>query len=375
MKKSVIFVGLLAIGYANAQYEGTVGINTDKPQATLDIIPEATNLNGTTNEGIIAPRLSKTRIANIEASKLTEGTLVYATDDAASPIASYTGSDVKVAKITEKGYYYYDGTEWVKAGVGTTGTDIRNIYTHDGTLSGDRIMDMDGKNLMFRNQQNSGELTFSLAARTPIINLQAVGGGWEDDVHVNSYGDTGDAFSLFINKFRGVPGAPKIVQVGDRPGSFWFNTYNGAGDNAIAKIYTVVSEVDATKNLVKGDLVFEATKNVGIDTNTPTNKLHVKANENPLRLEGLTEGTGTTLVVDVNGVVKKGTGDSSKIASTTGMECNADNRGKMNFVQGADGKSDIFGICMKNGNGSYYWGYMVGGNNPTNGTGAFGSGL
>ncbi|EKB54270.1 hypothetical protein HMPREF9699_01969, partial [Bergeyella zoohelcum ATCC 43767] len=68
----------------------------------------------TTNEGIIAPKLSKTRIANIATP--VEGTLVYATDDATSLISAYTGGDTKVAKITEKGYYYYNGTEWVKAG-------------------------------------------------------------------------------------------------------------------------------------------------------------------------------------------------------------------------------------------------------------------
>ncbi|MDY6025077.1 MAG: hypothetical protein SPI78_02375, partial [Bergeyella zoohelcum] len=43
-----------------------------------------------------------------------------ATDETASPISAYTGGDTKVAKITEKGYYYYNGTEWVKAGSDAT---------------------------------------------------------------------------------------------------------------------------------------------------------------------------------------------------------------------------------------------------------------
>lgn len=72
MKKSFILAGILAIGYANAQeHDGKIGINTQKPEATLDIVPEKSNLAGNTNEGIIAPRLSKTRIANIAADKLT----------------------------------------------------------------------------------------------------------------------------------------------------------------------------------------------------------------------------------------------------------------------------------------------------------------
>lgn len=107
MKKSLILLGMLSIGYAYAQ-EGNVGINTENPKATLDIVPEVGNLTKNTNEGIIAPRLTKERIAGIADANLVEGTLVYATD------TTYTGTNTKVSKITEKGYYYYNGTEWVK---------------------------------------------------------------------------------------------------------------------------------------------------------------------------------------------------------------------------------------------------------------------
>lgn len=115
MKKSLIFMGLLAIGYANAQ-EGRVGVNTSSPQATLDILPHAKNSqeSATTNEGILAPKLSKSRVANIASTNLVEGTLVYITDDSSSPISAYTGANDKVTKITEKGYYVYNGTEWIK---------------------------------------------------------------------------------------------------------------------------------------------------------------------------------------------------------------------------------------------------------------------
>lgn len=116
-------MGLLAVGYANAQeYDGKVGINTNEPKATLDITPETNNLNGTTNEGIIAPRLTKTRIANIEANKLTEGTLVYATD-AVYTAGADTAKNNRVAKIDEKGYYFYNGTEWVKVQYKDTDTN------------------------------------------------------------------------------------------------------------------------------------------------------------------------------------------------------------------------------------------------------------
>ncbi|MDY6025310.1 hypothetical protein [Bergeyella zoohelcum] len=121
VKISVLaFLGFMTYGYAQQHqqdpYKGKVGINTIEPSATMDIRPSTANAQkeATTNEGIIAPKLSKTRIANIETP--IEGTLVYATDETASPISAYTGGDMKVAKITEKGYYFYNGTEWVKAG-------------------------------------------------------------------------------------------------------------------------------------------------------------------------------------------------------------------------------------------------------------------
>lgn len=134
MKKSLILVGMLAIGYANAQ-EGVVGINTSEPKATLQVTPSAENAKATatTNEGIMAPQLSKSRVAGIATP--VEGTLVYITDETTSPISAYTGADAKVAKITEKGYYYYNGTEWVKA-AGANG----NIYTTNGTITEDRTI-------------------------------------------------------------------------------------------------------------------------------------------------------------------------------------------------------------------------------------------
>ncbi|MDY3521051.1 hypothetical protein PG614_05235 [Riemerella anatipestifer] len=114
-KLSVLaFLGLGLVVYGQS---GKVGVNTSSPQATLDIQPTAKNgdVTATTNEGILAPKLSKTRVASIATP--VEGTLVYVIDDTSKTkgaISDYIGNDSKVAKITEKGYYYYNGTEWVR---------------------------------------------------------------------------------------------------------------------------------------------------------------------------------------------------------------------------------------------------------------------
>ncbi|WPC16353.1 hypothetical protein LEQ04_06195 [Riemerella anatipestifer] len=129
-KLSVLaFLGLGLVAYGQS---GKVGVNTSSPQATLDIQPTAKNgdITATTNEGILAPKLSKTRVASIATP--VEGTLVYVLDDASKTkgaISDYIGNDSKVAKITEKGYYYYNGTEWVKS---TTGK-LEQEWLHNGS--------------------------------------------------------------------------------------------------------------------------------------------------------------------------------------------------------------------------------------------------
>lgn len=114
MKKIITSSFVLASVLAHAQ-EGKVGVNILAPKATLDVRMKSTNQDGTTNEGIIAPKLTKSRVAKIAASELTEGTLVYVEDIAYTPGAD-TAVEARIAKITEKGYYFYNGTEWVKAG-------------------------------------------------------------------------------------------------------------------------------------------------------------------------------------------------------------------------------------------------------------------
>lgn len=143
MKKTLIsamlLVGIVASAQTNGKEKkeevskGKVGINTDRPTATLDINANAENSKETanTNEGLLIPRLSKTRVAQMTTP--SESTLVYVRD------ITYTGNDAKVSDINEKGFYYYDGTsKWVKA---VKGNPIENQNTSAQTgnfyISGD----------------------------------------------------------------------------------------------------------------------------------------------------------------------------------------------------------------------------------------------
>ncbi|PWN57530.1 hypothetical protein C1634_025660 [Chryseobacterium viscerum] len=82
-----------------------VGINTQVPQSTLDVVAKTTD--GSKPEGVIAPRLTGDQIkAGDSQYGISQiGSILYAT--------SAVGiSSAKTVNITKSGYYYYDGSVW-----------------------------------------------------------------------------------------------------------------------------------------------------------------------------------------------------------------------------------------------------------------------
>ncbi len=108
MKKHIILLGAFAI--SSLAYS-QVGINTETPKATLDVVATADDLTKT--DGFIAPRLKGNELKAKDGlySSDQTGALVYATE-AASPTTP------KTINVTESGYYYFDGNVWIKVGKG-----------------------------------------------------------------------------------------------------------------------------------------------------------------------------------------------------------------------------------------------------------------
>ncbi|EKB57849.1 hypothetical protein [Bergeyella zoohelcum] len=199
IKISVLaFLGFMTYGYAQQQqqdpYKGKVGINTVTPSATMDVQPNSDNarVEAKTNEGIIAPKLSKTRIANIATP--VEGTLVYATD------ATYTaGSDAtvnnRVAKITEKGYYFYNGTEWVKAGSEVTQQIWQKQANKDILL-----VDNDIQNTV--KYTENGGLVNTPKVQRPISTWNSAANTIESftDVNTSNIGNSGNLNIQYVDK-------------------------------------------------------------------------------------------------------------------------------------------------------------------------------
>lgn len=116
-----------------------VGINNSTPAATLDVT--AKNATGSTAnvDGLLIPRVDRQRAQSM--TGVPTSTLIYVNDIATG---TQTGTAVNIDAV---GYYYYDGTEWSKLGMGTP----VNIYNSDGTLTGPRTMSTGGNQLTVTN--------------------------------------------------------------------------------------------------------------------------------------------------------------------------------------------------------------------------------
>jgi uncharacterized protein (TIGR02145 family) len=112
MKKTFL-LGFLALWCGLSMLSAQVGINTEEPKATLDIV--AAKTDGTTAEGVIAPRLDRAAL-NAKEAKYTAaqtGAIVYVNNAANGTAAG------QAINVTSVGYYYFDGTVWLEMAVGS----------------------------------------------------------------------------------------------------------------------------------------------------------------------------------------------------------------------------------------------------------------
>ncbi|MFC4162844.1 hypothetical protein ACFOWU_04205 [Epilithonimonas zeae] len=111
MKKLSYFLLILSITLIHGQ----VGINTDTPQATLEVVGKPNDVNH--YDGIIPPRISGDLLSAKTYTLSKKGCFVYVTE----PFDAIT-SNPQTALLTEQGYYFFDG-------------DIWRSFTQDGDLN------------------------------------------------------------------------------------------------------------------------------------------------------------------------------------------------------------------------------------------------
>ena len=106
-----MLVGFAAVSQAQ---QGRVGINTNTPASTLDVV--GTPTDATRPDALLVPRLTKAQLAAKDAAYIAaqNGALVFVTDATGA-------STTKTANVSAPGFYYYDGVTqnaWISFGGG-----------------------------------------------------------------------------------------------------------------------------------------------------------------------------------------------------------------------------------------------------------------
>lgn len=313
-----IFTGFLTTQTSYSQ----VGINTDNPQSTLDVVA---SLATTSKDGILPPRVTKQQLAAKNSGTYNtnqEGAIVYVTT--ADIPTGVTPSLSQVTNITSSGYYYFNGTEW-------SPYLSKNIYNSDGSLTGNRIVTQGNHTLAYTSSVANGFSvdgpTFSVDAANHKIGIGTTTP--ETKLHVVSTDPKLSRYNLIdansgSNQY-GIMALRNISELAIGNLSLLGFTNNGptaGGANwALGSIRTGISDTKGLEedfyigNSNGGNLIermrISASGNIGIGTSSPNNKLHIKGSSNidPVRIEGLQSGditvTGSKmLMIDGNNNVK-----------------------------------------------------------------------
>ncbi len=110
-----------------------VGIDTETPKATLDVVGKPTDL--TKIDGLIAPRLKGSELKAKDAlcGADQKASLVYVSEALAA-----SDTTAKTINVTSIGYFYFDGNIWQKLNDGNTGNAGNNwsLLGNSGTTAG-----------------------------------------------------------------------------------------------------------------------------------------------------------------------------------------------------------------------------------------------
>ena len=134
MKKNLKILVALLIGGISF---GQVGVNNTSPNVTLEVTAKKTD--GSTSEGIIAPRLTGDALHQAESSSkygvLQDATIAYVT-----AVPSAGNAVGQTISIDAKGYYYFDATQnkWLKfrCGCSDDSGTVTTLDCNGATITG-----------------------------------------------------------------------------------------------------------------------------------------------------------------------------------------------------------------------------------------------
>ncbi|WP_131707563.1 hypothetical protein [Chryseobacterium angstadtii] len=279
MKKTILLT-IITLFNVMIKIFAQVGINTPDPTATLDLV--AKNSTGTTTnvDGLLIPRVDRERAQSMTAVPLS--TMVYVNSIATG---TQTGSAVN---IDAAGYYYNNGTVWIKLNPNI------NIYNSDGSLTGNRTVTQGASTLAFTGTSTNAfsvdGTTFSVDAANDRIGIGT--STPTNRFHVVSTAAISNRFTMF----DGPAGTNQFVITTLRNTSplatgnyalLGFTNSGPAGGGAawgMGSIRTGSTGVPAEEEFMLGNslgggylerLRVTSSGNIGVATSTPQKLLHV----------------------------------------------------------------------------------------------------
>ncbi|MFP3592899.1 tail fiber domain-containing protein [Chryseobacterium sp. SIMBA_038] len=144
--KRITLPFIVAFSLFSVHSNGQVGINTSTPASTLEITAKNATGSNTNIDGLLIPRVDRERAQNMTTAPTS--TLIYVN---ALPAGTQTGVAINIDAV---GYYFFDGTSWVKLKTNLV-PDV-NIYNADGSLTGNRLVTQGTNTLAFSSNAVNG---------------------------------------------------------------------------------------------------------------------------------------------------------------------------------------------------------------------------
>jgi len=326
-----------------------VGINTTDPKAQLEI-KSSSETTPTNTDGLLIPKVTAFPATNPTVAQ--NGMLVYLA-------SSFAGNP--------SGFYYWNNPTLTWTAVGNNNTTAWNLSGNAGTNPATQYVGTsDNTDLVLRTDKvdnfrikNDGRIEIGNKGTNPVYldatslskKIFVATENSTNNIVLQSSNSTGDPVSMYFGGSSGTILAPTISRLNQNLSNLFFSGYDGTkfinssgihaqldgspGLNSMpGRLDFRTTPSAATNPLVR--MVIRSDGDVGIGTESPTQKLQVNGN---IRMVDGNEAAGKIMVSDANGTASW---QANSATNAWGLLGNAGTNATTNFIGTTDNVDVIF---------------------------------